>query len=281
MRALAHSIPRSARRSTLALLSLVAVLLLAFTACSSQGASSGSDDAAQAARPAEGADGPEAAEEAGDSDAAGAGQDEVAAGVESSRVGIPGGTERQIITSRLSVHVDDVAAAAERVRVKATAAGGHVAGEATTGGEDPHAEITLRVPVDATDDVMADVAELGSEQSRSTDSQDVETQLVDLESRTDTQRAGVERIRALLSEAETLQDVLLLEGELTERQADLESVMSQQASLSERAALATLTVMLSPSSDADTEEALPPFLEGLRSGWDALVASTTVLAVVL
>jgi len=196
-------------------------------------------------------------------------------------LGAATGQGRQVVTSTIEVAVEDVPAAARRVRDVALVAGGFVAGESSVGGERARSEILLRVPVGVTADVMTDVAALGEEVARGADSEDVEATLVDLESRTVTQQAGVERIRALLGEATSLDDVLALEAELTRRQADLESLRSRQAALADRAALATVTVVLTQPDDVEVEQAVPPFVDGLGSGWDALVASTAVVLVVL
>ncbi len=234
------------------------------------------DDAGAGADSADGADG------AGD-DAEGQAAGDAASDGSQPGAGVltAGGQGRQVVTSGIDVAVEDVEAAARQVRDAALVAGGFVAGESTVGGERPRAEIVLRVPVGTTADVMTQVAGLGEEVSRTAESQDVEATLVDLESRIATQRAGVDRIRALLGEATSLEDVLELEAELTRRQSDLESVRSQQAALADRAALATVTVVLTLPDDVDPQEAAPPFLSGLGSGWDALVASTAVVLVVL
>ncbi|WP_380168956.1 DUF4349 domain-containing protein [Jannaschia sp. R86511] len=215
---------------------------------------------------------------AGDGAAGGEGS----AGADAVDVGAAGVAQgRRVVTSSVDVAVDDVPAAARRVRAAAVAAGGFVAGESTTGGERPRAEITVRVPVEAGPDLLTAAAALGEEVARSAESEDVEATLVDLESRTATQRAGVERIRALLQEATSLEDVLALEAELTRRQADLESVQSRQSALADRAALATVTVVLTRPADVDVPTPAPPFLSGLAAGWDALLASTAVVLVVL
>lgn len=268
-----------ARRGTRGLalwLGLVLAVLLALTGCGAGDSAATSEDAAL----------PAPAEAAGDqaSDAAGGGEagDDAATGPGAVTLEVgTSGRGRQVITSSVDVAVDDVPAAARRVRDIAVVAGGFVSGESSVGGEQPRTEITLRVPVAGTTQVMTDVAGLGDEVSRTTDSQDVEAQLVDLESRTATQRAGVARVRALLDQAEDLEDVLTLEAELTRRQGDLESVEAQQVALADRAALAAVTVLLTRPDDVEVTEALPPFLDGLRAGWDALGASTGVVLVVL
>jgi hypothetical protein len=272
---------RNRRRTGLAAAVLVVLLgALGLAGCSA----GGGDDASSWAVDAEsGEAGAAAPEEASGGDAAGGGQGEAAEDSDGS-VGVidPGSGDRQVVTATLDVAVDDVADAAAQVRRLALTAGGSVAAESSSGGESPRAEITVRVPVEDTTEVMADVAGLGEEVSRTTDSEVVETRLVDLESRTATQRAGVERIRALLEQAETLEDVLRLEAELTRRQSELESVDAQRAALQDMAAMSTLTVTLTLPDDAEApEEPLPPFLRGLDAGWQALVASTTVVLVVV
>lgn len=271
---------RSVGRRAAAWSALLLVLVLGVTACGAGGGSATSEaadpvvaeDAVEApmvGRAHGGADDPGVA---GGADVAEEGFDVLATST---------GQGRQVVTSSIDVAVDDVPAAARQVRDVALVAGGFVAGESSVGGERARSEIVLRVPVGVTADVMTDVAALGEEVARSADSEDVEATLVDLESRTATQQAGVERIRALLGEATSLEDVLGLEVELTRRQADLDSVRSQQAALADRAALATVTVVLTQPDDVEVEQALPPFLDGLGAGWDALVASTAVVLVVL
>ncbi|WP_336921792.1 DUF4349 domain-containing protein [Aquipuribacter sp. SD81] len=189
---------------------------------------------------------------------------------------------RRIVTTTLDVAVEDVARAARQVRDAAVVAGGYVQAEETVGGEQPSAVLTLRVPVEGTGDVMTRAAALGQEVNRTSDVEEVETRIVDLESRVATQRAGVERVRSLLAGAEDLEDVLALERELTRRQADLEALDAQRAALTDRAALATVTVRLTLPEDVEPVEAVaPPFLRGLQGGWDALAASTGVVLVVV
>ena len=69
-----------------------------------------------------------------------------------------------------------------------------------------------------------------------------------MESRIKTQRASVARIRELMDQATKLSDVVTLEGELSSRQADLESLLAQQTSLKDRTSLATITLSLSETA---------------------------------
>ena len=146
--------------------------------------------------------------------------------------------------------------------------------------------LVLRVPESSLDQALAQItgsAGVGKELSRSANAQDVTGDLADLQSRVATQRSSVARIRDLLGKAGSLRDVVLLESEVTKREADLEALEARRAALADRADLATLTVDLRTAAAvaAQPEEEQNAFLEGLNSGWDALVASMTVILTVL
>ena len=155
-------------------------------------------------------------------------------------------------------------------------------GIATAAAHPGQSLLVLRVPESSVDQALAQItgaAGVGKELSRSASAQDVTGDLADLQSRVATQRASVERIRALMGKAGSLQDVVLLESEVTKREADLEALEARRAALADSADLATLSV------DLRTAAAVVPappqkrnaFLEGLDSGWQALVASMTVV----
>ena len=170
--------------------------------------------------------------------------------------------------------------AADRARAIAAAAGGAVTSEQTT--IDPVDEdrslatLVLRVPADRLDAVLTDLAELGDLRDQTQSAVDVTGEVVDLEARIATQRASIERVRLLLSKAESIGDVVTIESELTRREADLEALLSRQAALADQAAQSTVTlVVLGPDAAAPEEET--GFLAGLRAGWDAFVAASTAL----
>ena len=73
---------------------------------------------------------------------------------------------------------------------------------------------------------------------------DVTGQVIDVAARISAQRASVARIRALLAKATTLGQVVQVEGELTTRQAALESLEGQAAALADQTSLATATVTI-------------------------------------
>jgi hypothetical protein len=138
--------------------------------------------------------------------------------------------------------------------------------------------LTLSVPADKLDTALDQLgsAKVGTVLRRSTSSQDVTSQYVDTESRLKTMRASVQRVRALMAQAKDIGQVVALESEMSQREADLESLASQLEALKTNVQRSTLTVSLStpaPGKEAVAVVADNGFLVGLRSGWDAFTTS--------
>lgn len=190
-----------------------------------------------------------------------------------------------IRTAVLDVEVKDAPKALAAARTTAENAGGHVANESTERIDDTHvtSRVVLRVPQERYDEVLAELAGAGKLLSRKADAKDVTDQVVDVESRIATQRASVNRVRALMDRAVKLSDVVTLEGQLSSRQAELESLLAQQAALKDRTALATITLSLSEPEKREHKEDDddPGFLDALGGGWHALVATGGWIAVVV
>jgi len=135
--------------------------------------------------------------------------------------------------------------------------------------------LTLSVPAGTLEAALDQLTRIGTVLQRNMSSQDVTTQYVDTESRLKTMRASVERVRALMAQAKDIGQVVALEGELSQREADLESLESQLGALKNSVERSTLTVSLStPGNEPVTHTG---FVAGLRSGWDAFTASVTGL----
>ncbi|CAL9311249.1 DUF4349 domain-containing protein [Streptomyces sp. SudanB25_2051] len=255
---------------------LAAVLLgasLALAGCSGGGESGATADRAAAQEAARDAQGP------------GYGAGAQSGGAGGAKAARPGAVQQHVIrTTTLSVEVEDADEALARARDAAAKAGGHVADESTrrhrTGGL--ASRISLRVPQAAYEDVVKELAGTGKLLSRRAEAKDVTDQVVDVESRIATQRASVARVRELMDRAERLSDIVELERELSARQADLEALLAQQASLKDRTALATITLELSePETAPARDDDEPGVMDALRGGWEALLTSLTWFLLVL
>jgi hypothetical protein len=197
-----------------------------------------------------------------------------------------------ISTATVTIEVDDVAATKPRVVAVAQAAGGALFGEDTSYGARSRSVITLKVPPAAFAQVLSDLAGLGTLASQQVKTDDVTQQVIDLDARIAASSASLDRTRDLLGQAKSLNDVAYLEGEVSRRQADLESLRGQQRTLRGRIDLATVVVTLAGTDDATPAErerrreaaepaGLPGFTDGLRGGWEVLVKVATVSAAVL
>ncbi|WP_217236174.1 DUF4349 domain-containing protein [Streptomyces sp. AC555_RSS877] len=256
------------RRSVRPARTLAGVLLaagLVLTGCSAGAGSSDSDGGTALSE--EKADAPGAAADSarGDSDAGGA-----------KATAPPKISANHIIrTASLTVQVKNVSKSLAEARTTIENAGGYVGNETTTRDEDGHEQthVVLRVPVEEYEEVLAGLEGSGKLLERTAKAQDVTDQVVDVESRITSQRASVARIRELMDQATRLSDVVTLEGELSTRQADLESLLARQASLKDRAGLATITLNLSetPVKETPKEDEDPGVLDALTGGWDTLV----------
>ncbi|MEU4278317.1 DUF4349 domain-containing protein [Streptomyces tanashiensis] len=266
---------RAARTRTTAAALLTASLVL--TGCGAGAADSASDGKGgmAAAKPADGA-----------RDAGAEGAADGSSGAAAKPATKAPAQKHVIRTAELSVEVKDAAKALVAARRVATDAGGHVENESTERIDDTYltSQVVLRVPQERYDSVLAELAGAGKLLDRKADAKDVTDQVVDVESRIATQRASVARVRALMDRAEKLSDVVTLEGELSRRQADLESLLAQQASLKDRTTMATITLRLSEPEKApaeEREEGRPGFGDALSGGWNALVGAAAWIGIVL
>jgi hypothetical protein len=195
---------------------------------------------------------------------------------------LPPVSERQVIrTATLGVQTEDITGSTGRIRQITQAAGGYTSDESTT---DYGGTIKIKVPNDKFDGVLDEFGKLSDKVTRTTHADDVTDQLVDIQSRMATAQASVDRVRALLSRANSIGDIVQLESELTRRTSDLESLQQRQAKLAGQVALSTVTVNLSKpgkSPEPAPRDDDDGFLAGLSNGWSALLASLRVLLLIL
>jgi Domain of unknown function (DUF4349) len=194
--------------------------------------------------------------------------------------------QRSIIyTGSITLRVGDVNQQAARATAIVAAAGGFVGSDKrSSGGSGDAADATLelRVPAERFQSVVDQLAGLGKEEQRSVNTQDVTEEVLDLGARIASQQARVDSGRRLLAQAKDLKDLVMLEGELARREADLASLQAKQKHLADLTTLSTVTVvLLAPAAPGATAGGDTGFLGGLAAGWDALVASLKVLLTVL
>jgi len=203
--------------------------------------------------------------------------------------------ERAVVyTAAVTVEVDDVSATLRQAESLIASVDGLIANEQTDNTvERPEpdgtvrrqigsATLVVRVPPAAFGRVLTALGEYGTVLQQTRGATDVTEEVVDVASRVKSAQASVARIRELMDDANALADVVLLESELTRRQAELESLQARQATLANQVDLATITatLVLADTAQADEDEADLGFVSGLKAGWDGLVAATLVVLTV-
>jgi hypothetical protein len=186
----------------------------------------------------------------------------------------------------LSLTVKDVAAAAAEVRSVATGLGGTITSESLrTNGKPDSADasgvLIVSVPAARLDDALTALGKVGTVEEQSTSTEDVTTTYTDTESRLATMRASVERVRALMAQATKIGDIVALEGELSTRQADLESLEAQLAALKGAVAQSPIEIRLVTDRSALRSVQDTGFVAGLKAGWRAFTASVVVVLTAL
>ena len=195
---------------------------------------------------------------------------------------------RDVITEvSVSLEAQSVERSVPRIEAAVRAESGVITfsetGSSATRGGDADGEgwatIVARIPPDKVDafiERLDQPDEIGEITGMSRRSEDVTEQLIELDVRIENQRESVAAIRRLMAEATDLTDLVLLEGEVTRRQTDLEILLARQADLEGRVALATVTIdVYAPGESPDADRSI---VDGLVDGWRAFVAVAAALA---
>ncbi|WP_052809319.1 DUF4349 domain-containing protein [Streptomonospora alba] len=266
---------RSRRRRAAAVVAPLA-LIAALTGCAADGASGGASlegpagsDSGEAAR----------AEPGGEAQDAAPGEDSGS----NAAADVPVAERDLVHTADLAVEVDDVPDAAEEAVGVAESAGGYVVKEnvSTAQGSPPHASLTLHVPQERYDGALDELSALGSRANLDRRVSDVTEEVADVDSRVESAEASLERLRELLDEAESVEDVLAVEEQISTRQQDLEALQARQETLAQQTSYGTVRLELDPPETYVEEPADDSigFLGGLQRGWRALVGVAQAVSV--
>ena len=196
-----------------------------------------------------------------------------------------------VYTASLTVRTKDIAGATANAETLAAANGGFVGDEKSESGTVPDVQgltqstVTLRVPSTAFDKVLGQLGTGGVVQDETRTASDVTAQVVDTTTRIAAQQASIARITDLMKSAGSLSDVVSLEGELSRREADLESMQAQLAALDDQVSLSTITVTYlvpeAPSPKPTVVKHQNALQRGLHDGWRAFLGVVKVLLILL
>jgi hypothetical protein len=183
-----------------------------------------------------------------------------------------------IYTAQLTVRAANVAAAAAKAAQIAADVGGYVSNEATSADPDHPSEATstvqLKIPVASYPATLGLLAGgLGTQLSLQEQAQDVTEQVADVNSQVSSFEAAIAQLRALLSHAGSVGDLLSVQNQINDEESSLEALQAQQRALSHETTYATVTLtIVGPKAKLITHprQAPPSLAGGLGAGWHAL-----------
>ncbi len=188
---------------------------------------------------------------------------------------LPDGPRYRIKTGSIDLVSPHVGSVVDKVRGVAAGLGGGVAQEHTSTnrhGTPTYSRLTVRVPVGQFEVAMKKLSGLGQLADRSQNSKDVTTKVADVKSRVQNAQASIERLRTLYRHATKVGDIISVESELQQREAELESLQAQQRALAGKTTMSRIHVTVdhqaAPRRHHDEQQA--GFLAGITSGWHAL-----------
>lgn len=185
-----------------------------------------------------------------------------------------------VFTASMTVHVKDVGRAATRAAQVAGNAGGYVSTEnaALRPGRPgrPTASIQLKIPVAAYPAALRELAGLGTQTSLGQQAQDITLDVANTASRVASAQAAISQLRALLSHAGSVRNLLTVQNQINEQESALEALQAQQRALNHEVTYATVSLRLvGPVVTKPAAHRRPKpaggFIGGLEAGWDALV----------
>ena len=111
----------------------------------------------------------------------------------------------------------------------------------------PHITISIRIPASRFDETMDRLAGLAvNVASRNESAQDVTEEYVDLEARLESLEAARQRLLEIMQEARSTKDLLEAEQQLTQREAEIESIKGRMQYLEQSARLSSIWIELQP-----------------------------------
>jgi hypothetical protein len=198
-------------------------------------------------------------------------------------------TDRKIIfNASLSLDVVDAEKALSDCEILVAKYGGFVAQSSLQKSDTQVlATIVLRVPSAQVTQLMTGLAGLGTITSRSSGSEDVTSQYIDIQARLKVLRAEEEQLVGFLKKATNIKDMLAVQEQLGSVRTQIEQYEGQQRYMDNATSLATVTVQLTQTTEAFVAprgfgsafvQSLARFGHGLAAFWTWLGGSAVFIA---
>ena len=179
--------------------------------------------------------------------------------------------DRKLIrTIRMDAETEDLTALLDSLTARIAELGGYVEtkeqynGSAYSGYRRRNLSVTVRIPADKADEFVAQVGKNANVVSSSETVEDVTLQYVDTESQVKALETEQERLMELLAQAESLDDILLIEGRLTDVRYELERYASYLRTLENQISYATVYIDITEVTE------YTPVVEEEPTAWERI-----------
>lgn len=138
----------------------------------------------------------------------------------------------------------------------------------------PYINMSIRVPSARFDEVLDQIAAMayrGTNPSINVSADDVTSEYVDVEARLESLEAARDRLLELMENAQTTEDLLMAEQQLTQREAEIEALKGRLQYLSEAARLSRIDITLQPYILSQPVDTRWRPAETVRAAVDALL----------
>lgn len=208
--------------------------------------------------------------------------------------------DRKLIKNvTLGVETEDFDGLISELYKRVNEAGGYMEDSSISGNsyyyrdDSRYANLTIRIPGSALDEFVNQVAEISNVTRKNESIQDITLQYVDVESHKLALATEQERLLALLEKAETVEDIIAIEGRLSEVRYQLQSYESQLRTMDNQVDYSTVYIdisevkKLTPQKELNVweriqtgfSENLVSLGEGMRDLFVVIIVSIPYLAV--
>ncbi len=172
--------------------------------------------------------------------------------------------------ANLSLRVDSVEEGFEQVRKTVNAQQGDLL-DLNEAGEQRYITVEIRVPQQKLDATLDALTEIGTVYSRTITTEDVSSQLVDIQARLSNARKSEEALQEIMSRSGDISDVLEVSRELSNVRQSIEQMAAQQNNLQTQVRYSTISLRLESAIAFSPNQ--PTLSRQLANSWESATYS--------
>ncbi|MGC1306305.1 MAG: DUF4349 domain-containing protein [Phormidesmis sp.] len=173
--------------------------------------------------------------------------------------------------ANLSLRVDSLEEGLAQVREIINAQQGDLFSLTDQGESQRQITAQFRIPADRLDATLDSLTEVGTVLNRSITTEDVSSQLVDLQARISNARQSEKVLKEIMSRSGDISDVLEVSRELSNTRQSIEQMAAQQQSLQAQVRYSTISLSLQSAIASSPNK--PAFSRQLANSWEAATSS--------